>query len=667
MSRIAPAIAALFLAACATTTSPDQELVSDDDAFGKLGGFVTDINGEPIADVLVSAQGFEFVTDDEGRYLLDGLDPSADFTVEFWKSGFAKGYTRSTIVSWETASANKVMLHIDGSGAFEAADGGTVVVEVDGGRDLTVSFPPSALVDTDGNLYDGTVVVEITYVNPRDDTLLGAPGDLAALAFPKSGDAKEANEPTQLVSYGMADITPLDEDGEPLQLVEGEVAGVTLPVNDDGVASAYALGLGQEQVSWSYSGDRGLWIEEGVGAVGEDDDGMTFEFEASHFSWWNCDQGFTPTCAQGRVVDYLGFPVRSAEIVARGSQTNSIGVTDEDGFYTIAVMAGDTVSVEGTTFVADRNWSDKATAYIDCPDGDHFCEVDANGMDGECFPVPEIQIPVCRESGVVMTDNITSHLSATEADNGDRLRAFFWEAPGDIEYCVNPWDDIPMEQCQVVDTDDYTTPHDMDGVDGIPMDLRPVGDWIELSTGRDTYVLNQEMSNGKPFYTFQTENYSEGSVDYLETNDIDLRGGDVISAVAPGDLSAGMGAIEESSWVSLPAEFTSNGISGPQTIATSSSLSLNFTAANNGDGILVIGGSVEVNGNGLADKNDTFLMCRFNDDGSIKIPGGELDEIDRGATALSIFRPEISWTSGPDGMPIRVQAFSGTSVQVELQ
>jgi len=667
MSRIVPAIAALFLAACATTASPDQDLVSDDDAFGKLGGFVTDVNGDPVADVLVVAQGFEVLTDDDGRYLLDGLDPAANFTVEYWKSGYAKGYTRSTIVSWETASANKMMLPIDGSGAFEASEGGVVVVEVDGGRDLTVDFAPSSLVDADGALYDGTVVVEITYVNPRDETLLGAPGDLAALAFPKDGSAKEANEPTQLVSYGMADITPLDEAGEPLQLAEGEVAGVILPVNDEGVASAYALQVGGEQVSWSYDGVRGVWIEEGVGTVNEDEDGLIFEFEASHFSWWNSDQGFTPTCAQGRVVDMLGFPVRSAEIVARGSQTNSIGMTDEDGFYTIAVMAGDTVNVRGTTFVADRNWDDAATAYIDCPDGDHFCEVDANGMDGECFPVPTIEIPVCRESGVVMTDNITSHLSATEADNGDRLRAFFWEAPGDVEFCENPWDKIPMEQCDVVETSDYETPHDVDSVDGIPMDLRPVGDWIELSTGRDTYVLNKESSNGKPFYSFQTESYNEGSVDYLETNDIDLRGGDVISAVAPGDYSVGMGSISESSWVSLPAEFTANGMSGPQTINTASSLTLNFTAANNGDGILVIGGSVEVNDNGLADKNDTFLMCRFDDDGSIKIPGSELDQIDRGATALSIFRPEISWTPGPDGMPIRVQAFSGTSVQVDLQ
>jgi len=671
MTRITSMFSILLLAACGTTVDNDDVLVSDDDAYGQLGGSVVDAEGNAVIGVTVWAQGLSGITDADGSYMIDGLTPEDEFTVEFVKSGYAKGYTRASLITWEATTANKVMLPIDGYDTFDASQGGLVEVEVWGGRTLSVDFDANTIVDSNGNPYTGMVRVEVAYVNPYDEKLApGAPGDLQALAYASDSTAKEAREPVQLVSYGMADITlypeedttadgEAGEEEETLNLEEGTTAGVKMPIYNP-EASTYHVGDGDGLPSWSFDPDSNRWLEEGEGAVGEDDEGLNFEYDASHFSWWNCDQGFVPTFACGRVVDYLGFPVRSSEVVARGSQTNSIAYTDADGFYMISVMAGDTVTFSASTYVAGTSsWpSDRHSMFIDGGDSQTSCTGDE---------VPDIGIEVCRESGVVMTDNITSHLSATEANNGDRLRAFFWEAPGHIEYCVNPWDRVPMETCDVVDTDDYATPHVIDSVDGLPMDLRPVGDWIELSTGRDTYVLNKEMSDGKPFYSFQTENYNEGSVDYLETNDIDLRGGDVISAVAPGDSSAGMGAISESSWVSLPAEFTSNGISGPQTIASSSSLSLNFTAANNGDGILVLGGSVEVNDNGLADNSDELLLCRFNDDGSIKIPSAELNEIDRGATAISIFRPEISWTPGPDGLPIRVQAFSGTSVQVELQ
>ncbi len=680
MSRTPTILAALLLTAC-NSVSQDELLVSDEDAFGELGGVVLDLDGEPISGVVVTAQGMSAVTGSDGTYLIDGILPASDFTVEFAKRGFAKGYSRTSLVSWETTTANKVLLAIDGIDTFDSRDGGTIEVIVDNGRPLTATFGPDAIVDASGARYDGVVEVEVTYVNPRDETLLGAPGDLAALAFPKDSGAKEASEPTQLVSYGMADITlypegcaendegvSVDADGaecEPLNLLEGETAAILMPVNDDAVGNAYRLTDGTEQPSWSYDGTKGLWVEETGGVVVKDENGeFNFDFEASHFSWWNCDQGFTPTCAEGRVVDHLGFPVRSAQVVATGSQTNSLATTDEDGFFTIAVMAGDTISVEGATYVADRNWTDAVSAYIDCPDGDHFCEVDASGMDGSCYPLPEIQIPVCRESGVIMTDNITSHLSATEATNGDRLRAFFWEAPGDVEYCQNPWDNIGLETCQVLNTGDYAT-HDISSVDGLPLDLRPVGDWLEISNGREEYTLTKEVSDGKPFYTFETEEFNGSSSDYLETNDIDLRGGDVLSALAPGDSSVGMGSINESNWVTIPAEFTSNGMSGPTTMSSSSGTTINFSAANNGDGILVFGASVEQSTE--VDDSSDFMVCRFNDDGSITIPGDVMGAIDNGVSGLSVFRPEIGWTPGPDGLPIRIQAFSGTSVEVDMQ
>ncbi len=673
MTRIPSMLSILLLAACGTTVSQDEILVSDDDAFGKVGGIVTDTSGAPIADVTVTAQGLSATTDADGVYLIDGLEPGSDFVVEFHKRGYANGFSRSSLISWETAAANKVLLEIDGTDTFDASAGGTVEVGVISGgieRPLTVEFAPDSIVDSLGRPYAGTVVVEITYVDPYDETAEGAPGDLQALAFPEDNEAKEASEPAQLVSYGMAEITLYpetaltDEDGEPLadeelNLDEGEAATVVIPiVNPD--ASIYEAVAGDSLPTWSFDEAKGIWVEEGEGLVDSDEDGLLFEFEAPHFSWWNSDQGFVPTFACGRVVDYLGFPVRSAEVIARGTQSTSTATTDEDGYYTISVLAGDTVTFTASTMVAGTSdWpADHHTMYIDGGTSRNTCDGDE---------VPDIGIDVCRESGVVMTDNITSYLSATDATNGDRLRAFFWEAPGDIEYCVNPWDHVGMEDCEQISVDDYVTPHEIDSVDDLPVELRPVGDWLELSTARDTYVLNKHTSNGKPFYTIDTESYSSTDPSYLESNDLDLRGGDALSALAPGDLSAGMGSIDEATWVTIPEEFTSDGVDGPQVMGAGSSLTLNFDAANNGDGILVIGGGVSINDDGQADETDSFMICRFYDDGSITIPGSDMRALNNGATAVSIFRPEIGWTAGPDGLPIRVQAFSGTAVELDIQ
>ncbi len=660
-------LATLLLAACGTAVDSDAVLVSDDDAFGKLGGLVVDSDGSPVAGVTVTAQGLSATTDGDGVYLIDGLEPgTGEFSVEFSKRGYAKGYTRANLISWETAAANKTLLPVNGVDTFDASTGGTIEVEVYDGRRMTVEFDGGSIVDSSGNPYTGVVSVEVTYVNPYDGKLAaGAPGDLQALAYPEDSASKEASEPTQLVSYGMADITLYPEDcdegdteceEENLNLAEGTSALVNMPIFNP-EASIYEVFGGEEMPSWSYNPERGLWQEEGSGGIGSGDDGLSFEFEATHFSWWNCDQGFVPTFACGRVVDYLGFPVRSAEVLARGSQTNSIAYTDEDGFYTITVMAGDTVTFSASTYVAGTtNWPvQEQVMFIDGGDSRSTCAGDE---------VPDMPIEVCRESGVVMTDNITSHLSVTDATNGDRLRAFFWEAPGDIEYCQNPWDNIDMESCEILNTGDYAT-HDISDADGLPLDLRPVGDWLEISNGRDVYTLEKEVSNGKPFYTFETESFNENSSDYLETNDIDLRGGDVLSALAPGDSSIGMGSINESNWVTIPAEFTSNGMSGPTTMSSSSGTTINFSAANNSDGILVFGASVEQSTE--VDDSSDFMVCRFNDDGSITIPGDVMGAIDNGVSGLSVFRPEIGWTPGPDGLPIRIQAFSGTSIEVDMQ
>ena len=55
------------------------------------------------------------------------------------------------------------------------------------------------------------------------------------------------------------------------------------------------------------------------------------------------------------------------------------------------------------------------------------------------------------------------------------------------------------------------------------------------------------------------------------------------------------------------------------------------------------------------------MICRMNDDGNIRIPGSAMNQMDRGWAGLGIYNADTGWALGPDGLPVRLQVFSGSS------
>lgn len=613
----------------------------DGPAFGRVGGFVYDLSGEPLADVTVELQGVYAETDANGLYVLDGVTPGQDLVVSFIRPGFAKGYAVTNLISWETVHVDKTLMEIDGYATFPADVGG--MVEVAG---VQVTFSPNSIVDAAGQPYTGEVTVEITHIDPYTDEMNAAPGDLRALAFSTDG-SKDVNTPSQLVSYGMSDITLYDEEGEPLQLEEGEVADVEMPITNGSLPQLYHLAPGARQQTWSYSPARGRWLEEGEGEVLEDEDGnLRFSFEASHFSWWNCDQGFVPTCASGRVVDTIGFPVRGASLQARGNQSTSTVTTDEDGYYVVTVMTGDTVNFSGSTFVGNRSWSASQSKYID----------GEGSSAATCEPIPDITIEVCRESGVVMAENLELHVSGLDPEqNGDQLRAWFWEPAGDPWLCENPWDNLAEDDCMTTTPNDFPSHLDDQIPGGMDIRTKSAGNWIELDTSRDRYRLDKENINGDPRYFYETVVMEDdGEVTF---NDLDLRGGDVMGLRAPGNPSDYFGAMDESEFITMPTDVTLSNISGPQTVSRSSGMDVRTDNGGSDWGMLVL---VTQNA------DSTSLVCRYNDDGSFRIGAEHLNQLDPSWASVSIYRPQFGWVAGPDGMPIRRQILSGSIVETDL-
>ena len=65
--------------------------------------------------------------------------------------------------------------------------------------------------------------------------------------------------------------------------------------------------------------------------------------------------------------------------------------------------------------------------------------------------------------------------------------------------------------------------------------------------------------------------------------------------------------------------------------------------------------------------NTDGLMCRIADDGTLDIDAKDLQNMPNGFASVSVYRPEIAWAEGPDGLPIRLQALSGQIVEVNLK
>ena len=620
------------------------------DPVGRIGGQVLDPSGAPVAGVVVSVDELSATTDDFGIYHLDGVDPGDDLVLEFRRSGYALNYKRAVILSWETIGVDAVISPIDGFGTFDATKGGNVSVGL-----VDVDFMNDSVVDAKtGERYTGSVRAEVTYLDPSTDDMLFSPGDMMAKGFQSDEEGGEYDEELTLVSYGMVDVSLFAEDGSELQLADGSPALVTIPITNNAVPSGtYHVQEGDIQELWSFDPETGVWLEEGVGTIIEEEDGLAFAFEAPHFTWWNADQGLIPTCASGYVYDMLGFAVRGARVTATGGGTMTTVYTDENGFYTLSVLAGATVTVNGSTWVADQNWDASKSHFVDCPSGSHFCDVTATGIEGACYPVDDIVIDVCRESGVVSADNMKWDIS-TGSGEGDGLRAWFWEAEGTPSLCTDPWEEMEDDECVVTTPEDYPEKFQLrtNGLESAG--TRSAGSYVEFQTPRTSYRVEESSWDGNTVYEMQTIEIGKARFEQVE---VDVRAGDAIFGNSPGSADDFFGPMPNEYWMTVPGDVTFEDEGAMGTLSRSSGLELDVEASDEGEELVVL-----VTGQ----PDEPALLCRSNDN-TVEIGADDLSEMNSGWSSVSVYRPSTGWTLGPDGMPIRVQALSGRVAEIELQ
>lgn len=616
-------VSLLALTACGKSSETGQDTGTQltQEAHGKIAGMVVDTDGNPIFGVSAIAGGNTVITGEDGIFIIPDIIPSPRLLVSFVKDGYAKNYSYVSLESFETVNTNITMLPITGEATVDSSIASEVSIE-----GSTLSFAANSFVTSAGETYSGDVRVQVTNLDPHTSDSAASPGDLSAVSFAYDGGvSKSTITPSQLVSYGMVDVSLFGEDGEVLNVDEDAPTTVEISISNGDLPETYHLADGEEQVAWSFNPEFGKWVEEDTGNIVERDGELFFQFQATHFSWWNCDQGFVPSCASGRVVDMLDFPVRGAEVICRGDQTTSKVTTDNQGYYVCDVMVGDNVTFGASTFVGGRTWGNSTSLFMD-----------GEGSDSTtCEPIPTIQIEVCRIAGSINVQNVNS---MTEEDvaalNGDAITAVFWEPPGDPEYCGNLWEDL--NGCIVGSTNDIQYQFPESSMPGIPDTAQSVGAWLEIYNNADMYRLERNYSEGLPVYINKDSQHPE------------LEVGDVIDVAAPGDYDSYFGAWDINDALTIPemAGFEISGgvhvVDGVTSFDIEDSYETTIATA-------IVGSSINI--------------CRV-ENSRVSFDSSNLEP---GFGGLGVTNIEEMLLEGPDGLPIRLQAFSGESVAIEVK
>ncbi|MEM9549519.1 MAG: carboxypeptidase-like regulatory domain-containing protein [Bacteroidota bacterium] len=285
-------------------------------------GNVTGSTGEVISGAIVKLGNEMVETDENGvfKFIDQVLNKNGAF-ITVTKDGYFTGSRRFYPTISATGIVNIELIALDIIGSFNSNSETTINHE-----GMQFDFPPNAIAREDGTSYSGTVHIAAAYLDPTDEGDLDQmPGDLTG---------RSVNEElVALKSLGMIAVELLDDAENKLQVKEGQLVDVKIPVPIDLRATAPT-----SLPMWHFNEEIGLWEEEGAADLVDN----AYETSLSHFSFWNCDIPREYAILKGSVLN-RGVPFQGIKVVVTDVDDNSSGyaITDENGMFCGFVPGGE--------------------------------------------------------------------------------------------------------------------------------------------------------------------------------------------------------------------------------------------------------------------------------------------------------------------------------------
>ena len=274
---------------------------------------VRDVNGDLIEGALVTV-GDTSASTQGGLVNFDDIALNVDYAgVRVTKNGYITS-VKSVTPSATGNNSVEVTLFAGEVKSFDTTTGQVLTFEND---QVSLDFPENALVNTAGDIFEGTAEVHLQYHHPDQDTYAESlPGTLVGL------DA--TGNYTALATEGMLTVDLTDTSGNALQVANGKSIALKMPADTNSPDSI---------LLWHLNETTGLWEEIGKATKV----GNFYEFEVAHFSTYNLDYKIDAIDQIDFLVnDHTGTSMSSQKLrVYHNDQVIKTIVTDSQGKFSL--------------------------------------------------------------------------------------------------------------------------------------------------------------------------------------------------------------------------------------------------------------------------------------------------------------------------------------------
>lgn len=303
-----------------------------------IQGIVLDPEGNAIPDARIFVNGMQTVSSEDGVFLIEkALAPQNGLYINADALGYFEGGSSIYAHENQVYTVEITLIPFDNLREFDTGLGLSYISD-DG---VGVEIPANAIIDEQGNTYNGAVSFYSYWINPTDENLPNlSPGSLVGV---------QDDELVSLQSFGMIAVEMYGTSGQELNMAEGTTAQLTFPVPTELQSSAES-----EIDLWHFDEITGRWIHEGNATLTNG----SYEAEVSHFSWWNCDVPFASVYFCFNVIDDSGNPIGNVtlDVYAQnfGYASANIGSL---GTYCDLVPVGQDLDITVSTHCGDELYS----------------------------------------------------------------------------------------------------------------------------------------------------------------------------------------------------------------------------------------------------------------------------------------------------------------------